>query len=280
MASDAELLGRIDECYDAIARGQARTERYGPLELFVREGPGWPLYARPTPGARTAAAHDIATVRTRQRELGTPEAFEWVHDLVPDLLPAAETSGLRVLRAPLLVLDAARADPAGPPAGVSVRLLDPAAESFPEELAVSRAVAAVGFGNPGTGAGQAGPVERDAAISPPSEDDLRREAERTSDGTVTTAVAESSDGILASGVLLRAGDAAEIAGVATLPVARRHGLGAAVTLALARHALGHGVALVFLSAGSDQIARVYRRVGFRRVGTACIAQPGPPDGVG
>jgi hypothetical protein len=28
---------------------------------------------------------------------------------------------------------------------------------------------------------------------------------------------------------------------------------------------------VFLSAGSPQIARVYERVGFRRVGTACIA---------
>ncbi len=276
MVSDAELLARIDECYDAIARGQARTERYGPLELFVREGPGWPLYARPSPGARSPAAYDIATVRARQRELGMPEAFEWVHDLVPDLLPTAEASGLRVLRAPLMVLDAARADPAGPPAAVSVRLLDPGTGSFPWELAVSRAVAAVGFGNPGTEAGPAGPVERDAATSPPSPDDLRCEAERAGNGTVTTAVAQGGDGILASGVLLRAGDAAEIAGVATLPVARRRGLGAAVTLTLARHALGHGVTLVFLSAGSDQIARVYRRVGFRRLGTACIAHPGPP----
>lgn len=276
MAGDAKLLMRIDECYDAIARGQARTERYGPLELFVREGPGWPLYARPTPGARTATAHDIATVRARQRALGTPEAFEWVHDLVPDLLAAAEASGLQVLRAPLLVLDAARADPVGPPAGVSVRLLDPVAGSFPDELATSRAVAAVGFGNPGTAGGAAGPLERDAATSPPSADDLRGEVERAGNGTVTTAVAQGRDGILASGVLLRAGDAAEIAGVATLPVARRRGLGAAVTLALARHALGHGVTLVFLSAGSDQIARVYQRVGFRRVGTACIAHAGPP----
>ena len=34
-----------------------------------------------------------------------------------------------------------------------------------------------------------------------------------------------------------------------------------------------GVELVFLSAGSEDIARVYLRVGFRRVGTACIAEP-------
>ncbi|MGH3715384.1 MAG: GNAT family N-acetyltransferase, partial [Micromonosporaceae bacterium] len=61
---------------------------------------------------------------------------------------------------------------------------------------------------------------------------------------------------------------------ATLPVVRRRGLGAAVTAALARHALAHGVDLVYLSAGSDDIARVYQRIGFRRIGTACIAEPG------
>jgi ribosomal protein S18 acetylase RimI-like enzyme len=285
MVSDTGLLARIDKCYDAIARRQARAEGYGPLELFVRkDGPGWPLYARPAPGARTAAAHDIAAVRARQRELGVPEAFEWVHDLIPDLLAAAETSGLRVLRAPLLVLDTLEARPTGKPIGkptdMSVRLLDPVDQSFPNELAVSRAVAAVGFGNPGTGAGPVGAVERDAAIVPLSAEDLRNEVERAADGTMTTAVVEGSDGFLSSGVLLRSGDAAEIAGVATLPVARRRGFGAAVTLALARHAIRDGVALVFLSAGSDEIARVYQRVGFRRVGTACIAQPGPPGEVG
>jgi hypothetical protein len=46
-----------------------------------------------------------------------------------------------------------------------------------------------------------------------------------------------------------------------------------VTAALARHALDTGVDLVFLSAGSEDIARVYARVGFQRVGTACVATP-------
>ncbi len=72
---------------------------------------------------------------------------------------------------------------------------------------------------------------------------------------------------------MRTGDVVEIAGVATLPAARRRGLGAAVTAALARRALDDGADLVFLAAGSDDIARVYLRVGFRRVGTACIAEP-------
>jgi predicted GNAT family acetyltransferase len=67
----------------------------------------------------------------------------------------------------------------------------------------------------------------------------------------------------------------EIAGVATLPADRRRGLGAAVTATLARHALDTGADLVFLSAGSEQIARVYLRTGFRRIGTACVAEPAP-----
>ncbi|MCI4067101.1 GNAT family N-acetyltransferase, partial [Micromonospora sp. R77] len=78
---------------------------------------------------------------------------------------------------------------------------------------------------------------------------------------------------LASGMAMRVDDVAEIAGVATLPVARRRGLGAAVTATLAHELRAAGTDLVFLSAGSEEIARVYLRVGFHRVGTACIAEP-------
>jgi ribosomal protein S18 acetylase RimI-like enzyme len=272
MVRDGALLARIESCYDRIVRGQASTERYGGLELFIREGPGWPLYARPARGVPDVGPHDIAAVRARQRALGVPESFEWLHDLVPGLLTAAEQAGLAVLRAPLLVLDpAALAAPTLSRA--AVRLLDPAARSFPADLAASRAVAAVGFGNPGTGVGEAGPAERDAATVPLEPGELRRELDRTATGDLTTAVAETDKGPVASGALLRAGDTAEIAGVATLPAVRRRGLGAAVTVALSRHALRSGVTVVFLSAGSDEIARVYQRVGFRRVGTACIAGP-------
>jgi hypothetical protein len=34
-----------------------------------------------------------------------------------------------------------------------------------------------------------------------------------------------------------------------------------------------GADLIFLSAGDDDVARLYTRVGFRRLGTACIAEP-------
>lgn len=69
---------------------------------------------------------------------------------------------------------------------------------------------------------------------------------------------------------------AEIVGLGTLPAYRRRGLGAAVTAALTADAHGGGVEVVFMSAGDADVARIYRRLGFTEVGTACIAAP--PDG--
>ena len=58
-----------------------------------------------------------------------------------------------------------------------------------------------------------------------------------------------------------------------LPAGRRRGLGAAVTHALAAHALARDAAVVFLSAADADAARIYTRLGFRRIGTAVIAEP-------
>jgi ribosomal protein S18 acetylase RimI-like enzyme len=104
--------------------------------------------------------------------------------------------------------------------------------------------------------------------------DLAAVQRRILEGRVTLGlVRRPKCGALAAGVLQRVGRVAEIAGIATLPLARRRGHGAAVTAALARQALDSGADLVFLSAGSEEISRVYTRVGFRRIGTACIAEP-------
>jgi ribosomal protein S18 acetylase RimI-like enzyme len=65
----------------------------------------------------------------------------------------------------------------------------------------------------------------------------------------------------------------EIVGVGTLPAARPRGLARAVTAALVADARSRGAATVFLSAGDDDVARVYARLGFRRVATALIAEP-------
>ncbi|RKN50741.1 GNAT family N-acetyltransferase [Micromonospora endolithica] len=270
-----DLFDRLERFYDAVPRDAARGEEHGPLVLFVREGAGWPFYARPRLHATDAPSlADISAVRERQRELGLPEAFEWVHETTPALLPVARSAGLSVLEAPLMVLDpAALPDPATL-TDVPLRSLDPDAPGFAADVAARRAVAAVGFAVPGTARGDAGPAQRDAAVTELEVAALDEERARIADGRRLSALAGTpEDGALASGMAMRVGEVAEIAGVATLPVARRRGLGAAVTALLARELLAAGTDVVFLSAGSEDIARVYLRVGFRRVGTACIAEP-------
>lgn len=222
--------------------------------LFVQAGDGYPFYARPRyPGGRPAV-DDVVKMRARQRELGVPEALEWVHETTPDLLGVAREAGLEVLEAPLMVLDPDRLPRPHP----HVRLLG-------TRTAEVEVVAQLAFSSPGTAKGEAGAAERDAALAV---------ATTPMPGRHRYAVADvPGEGVLASGTAQRAGDVVEIVGIGTLPAARRRGLGGAVTAGLARDALAHGAELVFLSAGSAEIARVYERVGFRRAGTACVAAP-------
>ena len=188
----------------------------------------------------------------------------------------ARSAGLDVLLAPLMVLEHAALVPDLPLPDANVRILDPSSPAFPAELSASRAVAHLGFGNPPSAmvtGGVAGPAERDAA-PPLSEAMIKAQTQRYASGRFTGAVAESpTEGILASGMVQQVRDVAEIVGVATLPSARGRGYASQLTAALARHALENGADLVFLSAGDDDVARLYAKVGFRRIGTACIAQP-------
>jgi N-acetylglutamate synthase-like GNAT family acetyltransferase len=284
---ETDVFVRLEQFYDALPRPYARAEVFGSLVLFVREGEGWPYYARPRIGADTPSAADITATRQRQRELGVPEAFEWVHETTPDLLAVARSAGLAVLLAPLLVLEPAALVPDLPVQGGRIRLLDPSSAGFARELATSRAVAQLGFGLPAhttptteTATERtlvtevAGPRERDAATAELSDGLIQSSRERAATGAYLTAVVDSpTDGILATGALMRSGDIAEIAGVATLPSARNRGYASQLTATLARTARQSGVTTVFLSAGDDDVARLYTKVGFRRIGTACIAEP-------
>lgn len=66
--------------------------------------------------------------------------------------------------------------------------------------------------------------------------------------------------------------ASEVTGIGVRPSARRRGIGTALASAMAAHARSTGIETVFLSAESDTVASLYRRVGFRRIGTACDAE--------
>jgi GNAT superfamily N-acetyltransferase len=263
-----ELLERLERYYDAVPRTNARAEAHGSLTLFVTEGPGWPYYARPSLTAATGRASDVRAVRSRQRALDVPEAFEWVAETSPWFAGAATRAGLTVHVHPLLVLDAAAWRPSDPPEDMQVRRI----EADDPYLVASRSVAAVAFAYPGT---EMDDVGRDDAHENPALDAFARE--RIKAGTTVTYAAFGEDGPVSVGSHQPVDGVTEIVGVGTVPSARRRGLGAAVTSALVDDALRSGAELVFLAAAEDAVARIYARLGFVRVATAMVAAPPDPS---
>ncbi|MFI8828328.1 GNAT family N-acetyltransferase [Streptomyces sp. NPDC053431] len=252
------MLTRLEAYYDAVPRSAARAEDFGPLTLFVREGVGWPYYARPTRGHTGAVdVEAVEKVRARQRELELPEAFEWVAETTPGLRAAVEASGLVVHEHPLMVLTAAADERPAPPEDVTVRMVgaaDPALES-----AVAAPYAAFGATpTPGVAAQVAARIE--AGL------------------TRLAAAFDPSGTALAAGQHQPVGPVTEVVGVGTRPESRRRGLGLAVTAALVADARALGVETVFLTATDATVARLYARLGFRTVGTALIAEPAEQAG--
>lgn len=250
------VLDRLETYYDAAPRTSARTEELGPLTLFVQTDPSsWPCYARPRLGLTDAIdPEQVARVRERQRELDVPEAIEWVHETTPSLLASARAAGLQVTECPLLVHTGA---PGVAAAQVRTEVLAP---DSPDVATVAAAVDA---------------AFRGVDDFVPGESGSRAEGIRA--GTlVMVGVYDARGDVLGGGSHSPRGPVTELTGIAVLPRARRRGVGAAITAALVADAYARGVQTVFLSAQDDAVARVYERVGFVRVGTACIAEPGTP----
>jgi ribosomal protein S18 acetylase RimI-like enzyme len=248
-----DVLAVLETYYDTAPRAAATAEEHGPFTVFVRtRADGWPYYARPRLGLGDPVSRaDVDAVRARQREVGAPEALEWVHETTPSLLEAARSSGLRVDKNPLLVL----AEPVAAPAtDAEVRV-----------LAADESVEAV------VSAVHAGFSDSDEVEPRPG----TRQVELMRRGLLALVGAYDDRGlVLGGGSHSPRGDATELTGIAVLPGARRRGVGAAVTAALVADARARGCGTVFLSAQDDAVARVYERVGFVRVGTACVAGTG------
>lgn len=271
----SDLLARIEDYYDRAPRPTSRAEDIGPFTLFVAAGP-FPYYARPLRSDASAlafGAEQVHAVRRRQRELGVVESFEWTHELAPELTGAMIAAGMTVEERPLLALDQPIA--ATPPVGVSLRFL------APDEPRLAPAVAAVdlGFIDGTTEVGSVGGTERDvlATTLPEVRIDYLRELLR--DDLIRWVTAEDGSGPVGGGSYhprnVKGSTIAEITGIATIPAMRGRGIGASVVAALVGDARRRGADTIFLSAGSAEASRVYERVGFRRIGTACAAQPAP-----
>ena len=132
---------------------------------------------------------------------------------------------------------------------------------------------AVAFGYPGTAVGEATVTERDKVAANHDAATIGMLRSRLQSGRSVLATASGPNGPLAAGSYQLADGTAEITGIGVLPASRRRGLAAAVTRALAAHALASGARTVFLSATDATVARIYARLGFREIGTAMIAEP-------
>ena len=247
-----DMLQTLETYYDAAPRPFATTEEVGPFTLFLRTDPGsWSYYARPRLGnSDVITRNDVETVRARQLELGVPESIEWVHEITPSLLEAARASGLTVTECPLMVLSHQNVPEID--SSIELRHLVPDLDVLDAVIAVVDA----GFRE----TDDVGRPKYPARVGP-----IR-------DGLLGMVGAFDEAGPIGGGSHAPRGHTSEITGIAVLPRARRRGVGAAIAASLATDARHQDVTTVFLSAQTDAVARVYRRVGFERVGTACIAE--------
>jgi ribosomal protein S18 acetylase RimI-like enzyme len=262
-----DLLRRIDAYLDAVPRAACRTESIGPFTLFVHDAPGWRYYARPTPGAGPVTAEDVVLVRRREREVGMPEAIEWVRDLAPSVGPAARATGLEVETYPLMHL------PAGAFTSASGMAAEVRLVTGDDDLARISAVQHVAFAHPGTAAGAAGVEALDAVAREADPAVTAFLADRVARGLTITAAAFMDGTPVAAGAHQPVGSATEIVGVGCLPAFRRAGLAAAVTSVLVADALERGVETVCLSADDEDVERMYGRLGFVTVGSVGSAEP-------
>lgn len=264
---DRPLLAHLERYYDTAPRAMCDVEEVGPFTLFLSHG-GFPFYARPRlGGSDPIRPQDVTAVRDRQVELGVPESIEWVHQSTPSLLGAARAAGMHVAECPLLVL---AQDPPEPDPAAAVRVLS----ADDPDLGLVRAAIDVGFANAGTARGTASVAERDERVDAVADAVERVAALIAADLSVLVGAFDTDAGPVGGGSHNPRGDVTEVVGVGVLPAYRRRGLAAAITARLARNALDGGVRTVFCSAEDEDVARVYGSVGFRRVGTACIAEIG------
>ena len=266
-AHPSELLDRLEAYYDLVPRATADIEEVGPFTLFVSRG-GWPFYARPRLGLDVdITAADVSMLLERQCARDVPRAVEWVHETTPSLLAAARSAGVNLEECPLLALDTAALPGAADP---RVRPVPAGDAALPLVVAAIH----VGFGNPGTALGAAGPEARDARACDTA-GSAARTAQLVRDGlSVLWGAFDPVAGPVGGGSHNPRGEVTEVVGVGVLPWFRRRGLAGALTAGLARDAVARGCTTVFCSAQDEEVAGVYEAVGFRRVGTACIGEAG------
>ena len=171
--------------------------------------------------------------------------LEFFAELHPGLAEALEASGYaRDMTAPVMTLDVLGRDWPAPPPGLDLRFIR---SDVPEEIAAYVDMQAEAYGEAGA-------------------DWAPMLAAGILDGDMRVLAAWQDGRPIAGATLMLSMAAAELAGVGTVPSARRRGLALTVCEALLADHARLGGRLVWLSAGPGTGA-LYDRLGFCRVGT-------------
>jgi predicted N-acetyltransferase YhbS len=267
------LLECIEHYFAAAPLPDAQIEAVGGLDVPVGH-PAWPYPARPRAGAGPVTEVDVRAAVALQHAAGLPAALEWIPECSPEAAAAARAAGLTVEELPLLVA----ADPVELLLPPGVRLYLVGADD--PELPRYERVAAIAFAHPGGRTDVAEAPLETSAVAAARTAALR---ERIAAGRTVMMVAVEDGEPVAVGshqpVDVDGTEVSEIVAVATLPRLRGRGLGAGIASALSAHAR-ETADLVFLTAGDDDVARVYERVGFARIATAGVAELPPPGADG
>jgi predicted N-acetyltransferase YhbS len=262
-----QLLDRVERYFAAAPLPDGRIETAGGLDVPLGD-PAWPYPARPRPGAGPVTPDDVRAAVALQEAAGLPPALEWVCETNPELAAAARAAGLEVDERPLLVADAP-VDLVLPPE-VRLYLVGADDPALPRYLHLRAAA----FAEPG-GSADVGSAPAEGWAEGQAELAVLRE--RLAAGRTVMMVAVENGEPVAVGshqpVDVDDIEVSEIVALATLPRRRGRGLGAGLASALVAHAR-ETADLVFLTAGDDDVARVYERVGFARLGTTGVAEPG------
>lgn len=218
----------------------------------------WLNFAVPrSTSGQPVRAQDIASLRALFRARGRRLRFEFYETLWADLGRLLERCGLVLEgRMPLMLCSPGSFRDSSAP---QVRVDDLTAEAGDPEIAEFLATGKRGFG-------------LEAAQVEPHE--IAEQRRHLRDGVYRCAYGRVEGRMVGVGTLAAGND--ELAGIATLPAARRRGVAATISCHLVRRHFQAGNAYVWLSAGDDAARAVYEKIGFRAAGTQ-LNYVDPPD---
>ena len=229
-------------------------EQIGPFVARFTPGSGHPMlnYAVPDNDAQPSA-REVETLVQAFRERGLKPRLEYAADAAPDLEGALVEAGFEVgARLPLMGCRPSDA-----------RLLDP-----PAGFAVVRAVTEVDHADAIVVADEA---YGEPATAPSAAAIAGRQAMTAAGGAVVLARERATQLAAGSGLFpVPYAGVSELAAVGTRAAFRRRGVAAVVTSLLVQCALRGGVELLWLTPENEHTERIYRRVGFARLGSTMI----------